>query len=181
MGDKPTRKRKCFLLYLAGCLTVSFLVGGCAAPYRQPPVDRDPKIIAARHLSTGKCQLMQGDYETARKEAETVLALYSDSMEDQALYLLGMVLIHPDNPGQDTQRALDCFQRIVNLYPNSELAADASTWIAVIAQLEANKRLVENLENASSVLEQKLKAEKRKRISLEERLQQMKAIDLTTE
>lgn len=160
---------------------VSFLVGGCAAPYRHPPVERDPEIIAARHLATGKYRLMQGDYEAARKEADTVLALYSDSMEDQALHLLGMVLIHPNNPGQDTQQALDCFQRIVNLYPNSEVAADASTWIAVIAEMEAKNRLVESLENDASVLEQKLNTEKRKRISLEERLQQMKVIDLTTD
>ena len=180
MGHKPTRKRQRFHLYLAGCLMAGFFIMGCATVLSSPG-DQDPDRIAARHLAQGKCRLQRGNFEAAQQECNTVLTQYSGSSDDQALYLLGMVLVHPDNPRQDLQQAVNCFQDIVGRYPDSDLVVASQTWLALIAQLEARQRLVEDLESASATLEKQLKDEKAKRIRLEERLRQLKAIDLTVE
>ena len=180
MGHKPTRKRQRFYLHLAGCLMAGFFLTGCATVLPGPG-DQAPDRIAALHLAQGECRLQQGDFEAARRECDIVLTQYPDRSNDQALYLLGMVLVHPDNPRQDFQQAVICFQDIIGRYPDSGLVAASQTWLALIAQLEARQRTVEDLEGASASLKKQLKDEKDKRIRLEERLQQMKAIDLTVE
>jgi len=180
MGHKPTRKRKRFLLYIAGCLMGSFLVCGCTTGM---PItgDHRPATAAARHLSEGEFMLRTGDYESARKESCILLEQFAGQMDDRALYLLGLVWVHPDNPQQDTYRADICFRRIVDQYSESPLVAASETWLAWIARLEQNEQFVERLKSTSQALEKRLKAEEGKRIQLEERLQQMKAIDLNME
>jgi tetratricopeptide (TPR) repeat protein len=180
MGHKPTRKWQHFHLYIAGCLMAGFFILGCATVFPGPG-DQDPDRIVARHLALGECRLQQGDFEAARRECDIVLTQYPGQSNDQALYLLGMVLVHPDNPRQDFQQAGICFQDIIGRYPDSGLVAAAQTWLALIAQMEARQRTVADLESASAALKKQLEDEKDKRIRLEERLQQMKAIDLTVE
>ena len=180
MGHKPTRKRKRFLLYIAGCLMGGFLVCGCTT--RMPfPGDHKPVTAAAQHLSQGEFMLLTGDYENARKESCILLEQFAGQVDDRALYLLGLVWVHPDNPQQDTYRADICFRRIVDQHSESPLVAASETWLAWIARLEQNEQFVESIKTASQALEQRLKIEEGKRIQLEERLQQMKAIDLNME
>ena len=146
MGHKPTRKRQRFHLYLAGCLIGGFLCLSCATGTIRPIRAQDPAIIAERHLARGECRLRQGDFEAARRECDTILTRYPGRSEDQALYLMGMVLVHPDNPGQDLQQATVCFRDIVARYPGSDLGTASRTWLALISQLEENRRTVEQLE-----------------------------------
>ena len=180
MGHEPTRKRQRFFLYFAGCLTVGILFMGCATDLFGPG-DQAPKAIAARHLAQGECRLQLGDFEAARQESDTILTLYPGWFDDQAFYLMGMVLVHPDNPLQDLHKAGACFRGIVEHYPDSGLVVASQTWLALIAQLEARQRTVEDLESASAALKKQLKDEKAKRSRLEDRLQQLKAIDLSVE
>lgn len=125
--------------------------------------------------------LLMGDYDAARKECCVLLEQFAGQVDDRALYLLGLVWVHPDNPQQDTYRADICFRRIVDQHSESPLVAASETWLAWIARLEQNEQFVESIKTASQALEQRLKIEEGKRIQLEERLQQMKAIDLNLE
>jgi outer membrane protein assembly factor BamD (BamD/ComL family) len=181
MGHKPTRKRQRFHLYIAGCLIGGLLFMSCATGAKRPPANYDPAVIAERHLAIGECRLQQGNFEAARRECDIILTQYPGRSDDQALYLMGMVLVHPENPGQDIQQAAARFQGIVDRFPDSDLVAASQTWLALIAQLEKNHDTVERLGIASTALEKQLKDEKSKRIRLEKRLQQMKTIDLTVE
>jgi hypothetical protein len=94
---------------------------------------------------------------------------------------MGMVLVHPENPGQDLQQATVCFRDILTRYPGSDLRTASRTWLALISQLEENRRTVEQLESKSAILNKQVKEEQDQRLRLEERLQQMKTIDLTVE
>ena len=187
MGDQPTRMRQRLLLHLAAGLIGGLFClvwVGCVTDFKRPPdalENQAPARLAGWHLALGECRLLQGDYPAARRECHTVLAEYAGWVDDQALLLLGMVLIHPDNPEQDVLQAAACFQRIVDHYPDSHEVAAARTWLAMITRLDENERIIKSLANTSAVLEKQLKTEKNKRNRLEERLQQMKAIDLTME
>jgi len=181
MGHKPTRKRQRFHVYIAGCLIGGLLCMSCATGAFHAPGDQDPAIIAERHLALGECRLQQGDFEAARRQCDTILARYPGRSDDQALYLLGMVLVHPDNPSQDIQQAAACFQDIVARYPDSDLRTASRTWLALISQLEESRHTVERLESTSATLKMQVKEEQDQRLRLEERLQQMKTIDLTVE
>ena len=181
MGHKPTRKRKRFLLYIAGCLMGGFLVCGCTTGMSSPENHNPTAAAAAQHLSQGEFMLLTGNYDAARQESCILLEQFAGQADDRALYLLGMVWVHPDNPQQDTHRADICFRRIVDQHSGSPLVAASETWLALIARLEENEQFVERMQATSLALEQRLKVEKSKRIQLEERLQQMKAIDLNLE
>jgi hypothetical protein len=159
----------------------SMLVCSCTAGLLRSGNHDEPATVAARHLSQGEAMLLTGDYANARKESCILLEQFSGQMDDQALYLLGLVWIHPYNPQQEPHLAEICFRRIVDQHAESPLVAAAETWLALIDRLEENEQLVERMQTTSVALEQRLKVEERKRIQLEERLQQMKAIDLNLE
>jgi len=180
MGHKPTWKRKRFLLYITSCLTGAFLLCGCTAGMSFPQ-DRSPTPAATQHLSQGEFMLLTGDYDAARRESCILLEQFAGEVDDQALYLLGLIWVHPDNPHHNTHRADICFRRIVDWHAESPLVTAAETWLALIARLEENEEVVVRMKTISLALEQQLKAEENKRIQLEERLQQMKAIDLNLE
>jgi hypothetical protein len=140
-----------------------------------------PPTAAAQHLSKGEFMLLMGDYDTAREESCVLLEQFAGQVDDQALYLLGLVWIHPDNPQQDIHRAGICFRRIVEQHPASPLVVASETWLAWIARQDQHDQFLERMQTTSLSLEQRLKAETKKRIQLEERLQQMKAVDLNLE
>jgi hypothetical protein len=156
-----------------------FLVGGCAAGLA-PPLQLD-RPSAIRHLDLGECLLAQGDYAGARHQAEQVLEQFPGQADDRALHLEGMALVHPANPQADLQAGAEAFRRIVSHHPDSPLVVEARSWLAVIDQLAANQQAQERLEGDKRALEARLAVEKDKRRKLEERLQQMKAIDLSVE
>lgn len=159
---------------------VGFVLWGCAAG-SAPPGEPGLYTTAAHHLTLGEYLLRKGDYQGARRESNLVLGRFPGRADDRALHLLGMVLIHPHNPDGDPSSAADCFQRIVDHHPDSPLVAEAQTWLALIARLEDRNRTIARMEKTVPALEQQLKAEAQRRRQLEERLQQMKAVDLTIE
>jgi len=181
MGHKPARKRKRFLLYLAGGLMGGLLLGACTIG--RPPMESHapPLSDTRRILLEGDVLLLEGEYEAARREACLQLERFPGQADDRAFYLLGMVWVHPGNPRQDIHRADVCFRRIEDRYPDSPLLAATTTWRALIAQLGENEQSLAQMRTASLALKQQLKAETAKRRLLEERLQQMKAIDLNLE
>jgi hypothetical protein len=192
MGNKPTRKWKRFLLHLAVGLMGVFLVGGCAtgqvihspaSPTSAPAIHSQdsPASAAAQHLSQGEFLLLSGDYEAAQRQSCILLEQYAGQADDQALFLAGLVWIHPDNPNQNNHLADICFGRVVDQHPDSPLVAASETWRAMIGRMEEKEQMIERLAKVSLALEKQLKAEKDNRLRLEERLQKMKAIDLNQE
>lgn len=179
MGRKSTRKGERLYVQLAGFLIFVFLVGGCAAGLA-PPLQLD-RPSAVRHLVLGECLLAQGDYAGARHQAEHVLQQFPGQADDRALHLKGMALVHPANPQADIQTGAKAFRRIVSNHPDSPLVVEAQSWLAVISQLAENRQVQERLETEKQALEARLAVEKDKRRKLEERLQQMKAVDLSVE
>ena len=180
MGHQPTRKRKRILLHITGCLIGCFIAWGCAISMPSPRSDDQPGVMD-HHLAQAELMLVNGDYDTARRESCLLLEQYPGQAEDRVLYLLGMVWVHPENPHQDIQRADTCFRRIVDGHPQSPLIAASEIWLAMIARLEENEAYVRHMQTASLALEQQLETEKSRRIRMEERLNQMKAVDLDME
>jgi hypothetical protein len=145
------------------------------------PASRTDRPSVECHLFLGESLLARGDYAGARVQAEHVLEHFPGHADDQALYLMGMVLIHPDNPQGDPREAAAAFRRLVVGSPDSPLVAGARTWLALIADLEHGARAAERLKAQNQTLREQLDDETEKRLKLEERLQQMKAVDLTVE
>jgi hypothetical protein len=51
---------------------------------------------------------------------------------------MGLVWMHQGNPQRDYKKAFECFQQLVNAFPQSALIGEASAWISAISELILN-------------------------------------------
>jgi len=105
------------------------LTSGCALT---PQKMRQGK----RHLNQAEKLIDKGDYEGALKEDKQAANLLSGiSPGDKALFHMGLIWAHPDNPKRDYGKALECFQQVAHNFPNSSLKEDVRVWIGAINEL----------------------------------------------
>jgi len=140
----------------AGCATIS---------------DFQKKYREDKHLQPADNLATKGDYEGALKAYEEVVKLSAvDSPGDKALFRMGLIWAHPDNPERDDEKALRYFQRLPCDFPQSPLKEEARTWVSTINELIRCRAVAEDLEEAVSALKKKLNASKQAAGALEKRL-----------
>jgi tetratricopeptide (TPR) repeat protein len=84
--------------------------------------------------------LSQRDFDRAFKENEEVLALTGNSPPgDVALYNMGIIAIHFENPERNYGTAMGYFERLIAEFPRSLLVDRAKSWILIIQEVEAKK------------------------------------------
>jgi len=76
------------------------------------------------------------NFEASLKESRTALELFSRSLGDQALFQIGLVHAHPENPNQNIENSTMAFQKLINNYPNSSLRSQAELWIMHLRRIQ---------------------------------------------
>jgi tetratricopeptide (TPR) repeat protein len=106
--------------------------------------------------------LAMGDYERCINENQRVLSLsHTRFPKDQALFNLGLVYAHSENPKKDFGKSLDFFKRLINEYPKSPLFEQAKIWVAMLQEHEELNRVIQKLKQVDIEIEEK-KREKAK-------------------
>jgi tetratricopeptide (TPR) repeat protein len=106
--------------------------------------------------------LAMGDYERCINENQRVLSLSHPRFpKDQALFNLGLVYAHSENPKKDFGKSLDFFKRLINEYPRSSLFEQAKIWVAILQEHEELNRVIQKLKQVDIEIEEK-KREKAK-------------------
>ena len=165
MGKKRAKKRICLLLHGACLLAIFLLLTGCALT-----ADFKNKWQGHEHLDVAEKLMIKGDFEGALKEDEEVVRLFPGvSPGDCALFHMGLIRAHPDNPQRDYKKALECFRRLVRDFPRSALEEKARVWIGAIDELTRRESRIKDLEKTVSALENRLKALKEIDISVAEK------------
>ena len=165
MGKKRAKKRICLLLHGACLLAIFLLLTGCALT-----ADFKNKWQGHEHLDVAEKLMIKGDFEGALKEDEEVVRLFPGvSPGDCALFHMGLIRAHPDNPQRDYKKALECFRRLVRDFPRSALEEKARVWIGAIDELTRRESRIKDLEKTVSALENRLKALKEIDINVEEK------------
>jgi len=170
MGKKRRKNGKHLFLHGAWLLAVLLLSAGCATISDfQRKYQEDKRLQPADNLAT------KGDYEGALKAYEDVVKLSTvDSPGDKALFRMGLIWAHPDNPERDDEKALKYFQQLPRDFPRSPLKDEARAWVSTINELIRCKARAEGLEEAVSALRKQLNASKEEAGALEKRLQASK-------
>lgn len=133
MGRKRTAKWKRLYLCLAG-VSLALL---CACTAEQKHATVNP---ADEHLLCGKELLGRKDFEAAAAELQQALSLASPQPPaDEALYGLGLVFAHEDNPGRDLATSQEQFLRLISEYPSSPLAQEAEIWVLLLKEMQCMK------------------------------------------
>jgi tetratricopeptide (TPR) repeat protein len=106
--------------------------------------------------------LAMGDYERFINENQRVLSLsHTRSPKDQALFNLGLVYAHSENPKKDFGKSLDFFKRLINEYPKSPLFEEAKIWVAILQEHEELNQVIQKLKQVDIEIEER-KREKAK-------------------
>lgn len=139
MGREPSGKGKHVYFCLAGL--IFFLLGcGIVKEFRGQGETR-------RLLSRGAEMLARGDYQGSIRENQRVLEqVGGEPPGDEALFGLGLVYAHAENPGKDYGKAADFFRKISRDFPRSPLAGQAKAWLGA---LEENGRLFQSQEKTA--------------------------------
>lgn len=155
------------MIMSAGCATISTF---------------QMKSKAHKQLELAENLTSKGDYEGAMKAYGDVVDLFpSDPPGDRALFHMGLIWAHPDNPKNNYQKALTCFQRLVNVFPRSTLKDEAMVWINVMNELLRFEGKAKDLEEEVSALKRRLNGSKKEVNALKTRLNALKEIDIGIE
>jgi len=154
MGRKQTRRRKYLYFCLAG-LMVLFL-WGCAIPEKMR-IGIKPQAEAQRHLLRAKELLGQKDFEGAFKENQEILFLATHQPpEDEAIFNMGMIYVHPENLNRNLEKSLYFFNRVTEDYPQSPWAFQAGVWTGMVQENGRLNQRVEHLNQRGEHLNQRV-------------------------
>ena len=118
--------------YVYFCIAslISLSLFGCAAT-------KDAKVQkeAREYLLGGQKLLAQRNYDGAIEEYQKVLSLSPQkTLEDEALFNMGLVYAHFGNPQRNYEKSLNLFLRVLNDYPQSRLKEQAKIWVGVLLE-----------------------------------------------
>ena len=148
-----------FFRLLAVIMLTAILVGGCSH------IDEGTLSQEANQFFN------QGNYGAALGKYEQLIANYP-AVEDRVLFEMGIVYAYPKNAQKDYQKSLDCFQKIVKDYPDSEYRYDSQMMILQIqnviikdqkiaaqqAALETSRQALERKADEIAALQEKIEA-----------------------
>lgn len=141
MGRKRIRARELIYFCVAGLILV--LLQGCAS-LEKMRVNIKDQAEARQYLHRGKELLGQGNYEGAFHENSKILSLAMHRPpEDEALFNMGWICTHPENPKKDYKRSIFFFKKLLADFPQSSWTARAKVWLGI---LQENEKLNEKVE-----------------------------------
>jgi tetratricopeptide (TPR) repeat protein len=105
------------------------------------------------HLLKSQKFLLEGKYQEALAENEKILEMSGKSpFRDRALFNIGLVYAHQDNPEKDYAKSLQYFTKIMKEYPDSPLVVQAGIWQSVINIIEKAKQVDIDIEEKKKEL-----------------------------
>jgi outer membrane protein assembly factor BamD (BamD/ComL family) len=169
MGRKQSRRRKYVYFCLAGLIFVA--LSGCAAP-EKIKVEIKPHGEVDHHLLRGRELFAQKDFEGALIEYQEIFPLATHQPpEDEALYMIGLIYAHPENPKRNSMKSLYYFNRVTAGYPRSLWAGQTTAWIRMLQENgkfnlsidDLNRRVKQlQLEKSKLLEEREARVEERK-------------------
>jgi len=140
MGSKQTWKREYLFLYLTCSLILIFGFIGCADFYH---IYSYKERQDEKHLANAVKLMGKGDYKESISEIQRVMMLFPNRLENQGLFLMGLVYMHPENPEKDYKKSLECFTTIE---ANGEFVKSHIKTVALIYQNLLKERIDRNKE-----------------------------------
>ncbi len=119
--------------------------------FRQEKTKAEEEREICRPLLNGRELLLQGRYEEALKEVQkTLTASPRHSLDDEALFLTGLIYAHPGNPKKDHGKSLVYFKKLAKDHPQSLWTELARGWTLM---LQENDRLNQTVEKLNQTIE----------------------------
>jgi TolA-binding protein len=96
--------------------------------------------VARQGILRGQELLTQGAYEESLRENQEVYSMVGESTPgDEALFTMGLIYTHYNNPEKDYNKAISFFNKLIEDYPQSPLVEQARIWVGTLDVIEKEK------------------------------------------
>ena len=117
-------------------------------------------------------------YKASMAKSMAVLNNFPHSLADQALFQMGLLYAHPENPNQNYQKSLGTFNKILNEYSQSRLRHQAQLWILTIEDVIDKKQKIGILNKKKVSLVKTVEQQQIEIALLQKRIVTRKNVDL---
>ena len=90
--------------------------------------------------------------EAAQKNLQILDEMGKKNPADEALYNLGLIYAHIDNPAKDFNKSQAYFQTLTQEFPDSELAEEAQIWLGLFETIEKIQQIDIDIEKQKKQL-----------------------------
>ena len=122
--------------------------------------------------------MVSRQYEASMAKNLTVLNSFPPSLADQALFQIGLLYAHPENPNQNYEKSLGSFNKIINEFSESRLIPQAQLWVLFIRDVMDKEQKIGILNNKIVSLQRTVDQQKIKITMLQKKIETGKNADL---
>jgi tetratricopeptide (TPR) repeat protein len=138
------------------------LACGCAHFYE--------RFVTAPDFKEADDFVRKGNYNASLLKYEQIVVQYP-LVGDRVLFEMGILYAFPGNHQKDYQKSLDCFQKLIQDYPESRYRKNSEGIISLIYEVISRDKRVMVQKKQIDNLEQKVE-------ELEKKIEQMKNVDM---
>lgn len=183
MGKKQGGRGEHLYLLFACIIAIPLLMSGCTHLYQG--------FLTGPDLREAKDFAIQGDYGASLNRYEQIMARHPQ-VGDRVLLEMGFIYGAPRNQQKDYKKSLDCFQKLIKDYPQSEYRQAGDVMIFLLNEraslmdervnlLHERANLVEEIQNR----DKRMGSQKRQIDRLEQQMEeygktieQLKEVDM---
>lgn len=187
MGRKRTQKRHHLFLYIACFMIVLSGIFGCLSSPKKN-IYFPEKLQAEQQLMRSKVLMEKGDFPGALKKAEDVYKEFPKTYGSQALFQIGLIYAHPENPGLDYKKSSEYLDELSKRSDFDKSSIKDETLILSHFLEKSIKKETNGKEEKIKILNGKVAKLKREVSNLESQIvdlknqiKQLKEIDLKIE
>jgi L,D-peptidoglycan transpeptidase YkuD (ErfK/YbiS/YcfS/YnhG family) len=124
----------------------------------------------------------QGKYEASLRKYEQIIEKHP-AVADRVLFEMGIIYAYPRNEQKDYQKSLECFQKLVRDYPDSEYRRDSQMMILQIHNVIIKDKIIATQQTQIETSRQEVKGKENEIITLQEKIEtlEQKIFALRTE
>jgi hypothetical protein len=123
-------------------------------------------------------QMIRRQYKASMAKNLTVLNNFPHSLADQALFQMGLLYAHPENPNQNYEKSLESFNKILNEFSESRLRHQAQLWVLFISDVIDKERKAGILNNENVSLQRTVEQQKIEITTLQKKIEARENVDL---
>ena len=123
-------------------------------------------------------EMADRQYNASMAKNLTVLNNFPNSLADQALFQIGLLYAHPENPNQNYQKSLGSFNKILNEYPKSRLKHKTQLWVLFIEDAIDKKQKIGILNKKNISLARTVEQRQIEITILQKKIETRKNVDL---
>lgn len=112
----------------------------------------------------------RGSYNASLDKYEQIAAKYP-ARGDRVLFEMGIVHAYPKNEQKDYQKALECFQKLIQDYPESGYRQDSEMMIFTISNVAIKDKTIATQQAQIETLQQELESRGKEAVALQKKIE----------